>query len=77
MGDSAGSVWSVDVSQDVNTPRTVRELDEDAMGVFAAEPVVVALADRRAVSQFCWIPEEGREKVSLSLVLPLLGFEAC
>lgn len=62
VGDSSGAVWSLEITQDVTSPRLALQLgtngmdvDEDASGISAAQPLPLGVPDRRPVEQFKWI----------------------
>jgi len=62
VADSAGAVWSVEITQEVTLPRFAlqvdlngMEVDQDASGISAAQPLPIGTPDRRPVEHFKWI----------------------
>ncbi len=62
VADSAGSVWSLEITQEVTAPRLALQIgtngidvDADASGISAAQPLPIGPQDRRPVEQFKWI----------------------
>lgn len=68
VDDSNGSVWSLEVTQDVTQSRVAlarqaaMQVDDDASAISAAPPVLLGAPDRRPVSQFRWVVNSERRR---------------
>lgn len=64
VADSSGQAWNMEVTEDVSAPRIaivqdLQNVEEDANGVSAAQPLSLASRDGRQITQFCWILQNG------------------
>lgn len=62
VADSQGEVWSLEITQNISSPRLAlaegtdpMTVDQDASGISAAEPLPIGVKDKRAASQLRWI----------------------